>query len=296
MRGIHPKVTSGICRGGARYLAHNARFVAHLVSHPIDTTYHDVLVPMSRVASALGRAVVLSIQDPECAAASSQELVRRLCAAADDDPEEAIACMTELLLPFGVARLAAIAKNKVKASAGAGVGARFFALLQKARPVVAAIKECDAVAKVVARGKNVSGQVKEVLTPLQSSVKGAAEEVSRGAFGRGMVLSKNAIKHAMIEHLPEKVQQKIPFLLQKYSRDIVEKIIAKKSYFNKSWTQEQIENATSIAFERATKVGVKNGKYSMQVFGENITVYLNERGILKTAYGVHKYSLSDFGY
>ena len=179
MRGIHPKVTSGICRGGARYLAHNARFVAHLVSHPIDTTYHDVLVPMSRVASALGRAVVLSIQDPECAAASSQELVRRLCAAADDDPEEAIACMTELLLPFGVARLAAIAKNKVKASAGAGVGARFFALLQKARPVVAAIKECDAVAKVVAKGKGVAGQVKEVLAPLQSSVKGAAQKVAR---------------------------------------------------------------------------------------------------------------------
>ena len=134
---------------------------------------------MGRVASALGRAVVLSIQDPERAAACSQELVRRLCAAADDDPEEAIACMTELLLPFGVARLAAIAKNKVKASAGAGVGARFFALLQKARPVVAAIKECDAVAKVVVKGKGVTGQVKEVLAPLQSSVKGAAQKVTR---------------------------------------------------------------------------------------------------------------------
>ncbi len=140
-------------------------------------------------------------------------------------------------------------------------------------------------------GKAITTVAKDVRVGAERNVVGAVERAAWEASR----LSKNVIKHTTNRHLPEKVQQEISFKLKKFSREYVEADIAKRSYFNKDWTLEQVENATKMVFDKAVKAGVKNGEYSIQAFGEKITIYF-ENGILQTIYGNHKYTLSDFGY
>jgi len=108
-------------------------------------------------------------------------------------------------------------------------------------------------------------------------------------------LSKSVIEHVMNRHLPSKVQQEIPYLLQKMPRGTVEKIISERSYFNKNWNEEQVTKAIQMVFDSAVKAGVRTGTHTLNVFGERVTVVLKD-GVLKTSYGDNIYKLIDFGY
>lgn len=73
------------------------------------------------------------------------------------------------------------------------------------------------------------------------------------------------------------------------------KDIAERGFFNPEWTEDMITDASEAAYNQLLKQGNANGKYVVEVLGEEITVAI-ENGIFKTAWGHHKFTLDDFGY
>ncbi|WP_231928994.1 hypothetical protein [Brevibacillus sp. SKDU10] len=114
-------------------------------------------------------------------------------------------------------------------------------------------------------------------------------------------LSKGFVKHITKRHVFNKAKDEIPFLLKKLPREKVEINISgtinhPRSYFNKEWSNKQIEDAVQFAFDDAVKNGkTYEGKHVVEYFGEKITISFRE-GVLKTSYGPHRYTLKDFGY
>ncbi|MCK4261365.1 MAG: hypothetical protein KAX49_20510, partial [Halanaerobiales bacterium] len=113
-------------------------------------------------------------------------------------------------------------------------------------------------------------------------------------------LSKGTIEHAIKRHLPSKVANEIPYLLEKMSIEQVNRILIQtgknpRNYFNKNWTEDQVYEAVQIVYNLACKNGVTDDTYTSYVFGEDVTIILNN-GVLKTAYGQYTYNLTDFGY
>ncbi|ERM18772.1 hypothetical protein [Brevibacillus laterosporus] len=114
-------------------------------------------------------------------------------------------------------------------------------------------------------------------------------------------LSKGFVKHITKRHVFNKAKDEIPFLLKKLPREKVEINISgtinnPRSYFNKEWSNKQIEDAVQFAFDDAIKKDkTYEGKHVVEYFGEKITISFRE-GVLKTSYGPHRYTLEDFGY
>ncbi|MGG1663792.1 hypothetical protein [Brevibacillus sp. NRS-1366] len=108
-------------------------------------------------------------------------------------------------------------------------------------------------------------------------------------------LSKSVIDHATKKHDFTKFKNQIPYLLNKNSRETVEKIIAKQTFFNKDWTSEMIEDAVQKAYEVALKNGVKNDTVTIEYLGEKVTLGMRD-GLPQTSFGDHVYTLLDFGF
>ncbi|QDX94374.1 hypothetical protein EEL30_20050 [Brevibacillus laterosporus] len=113
-------------------------------------------------------------------------------------------------------------------------------------------------------------------------------------------LSNGVLSHLTKRHVFNKVKDEIPFLLRKMTREKVEIIISgtskkPRSYFNKEWSNKQVEDAVQFAFDDALKKGKTNGIHDVEYLGEKITIYIRE-GVPNTAYGSQRYSLKDFGY
>ena len=66
----------------------------------------------------------------------------------------------------------------------------------------------------------------------------------------------------------------------------------KKTYFNKNWSEKDIEDAVNYAYNKAVNMGFTNGTISFSYKGEKITIYMYN-GQFKTAYGNHIYTLAD---
>lgn len=67
------------------------------------------------------------------------------------------------------------------------------------------------------------------------------------------------------------------------------KYVDEVTFFNKSWTEEQITDALNYRYKEALSKGVTTGKYNFKYLGENVTVYLKE-GVFKSGYGDYIYS------
>ncbi|GED34777.1 hypothetical protein P9G84_30920 [Brevibacillus centrosporus] len=107
-------------------------------------------------------------------------------------------------------------------------------------------------------------------------------------------LSKSVIEHAMKRHYPAKVKEEMSYLIANKGREFAENMIARRTYLNKNWTEEQVLDAAQTAFDQAEKMGVSNGDFSIQYLGETVTIAL-KNGILKTVYGKNTYTLADLG-
>ena len=84
-------------------------------------------------------------------------------------------------------------------------------------------------------------------------------------------------------------------MMEKGLRGPAEKLLNKKSFFNPSWSENKIIDATNQAYNKVLSQGFTNGEHTVKVLDENITVYL-ENGVFHSAYGDFKLTLSDFGF
>ncbi|AZK45318.1 hypothetical protein [Paenibacillus lentus] len=114
--------------------------------------------------------------------------------------------------------------------------------------------------------------------------------------GKGKVeLSLGNIKHFWSGHSFESFSKQIPYLLKVKSIEEVEKQLSNVSFFNKNLSKDQVVSQVERASNEAVAKGITHGQYSTMIDGELITVAF-DNGLFQTAWGSHKYKLSDFGY
>lgn len=103
------------------------------------------------------------------------------------------------------------------------------------------------------------------------------------------------IKHFWSGHSFESFSKQIPYLLKVKSREEVEKQLSNISFFIKDLSKNQVVSLVERASNEAASKGITHGQYSTKIDGELITVAF-DNGLFQTAWGSHKYKLSDFGY
>ncbi len=162
------------------------------------------------------------------------------------------------------------------------------------------IKEnLDALLAQVRSGKVTDAEYREIRELLVATKKNekAVESLDNAMDAvKGMVnLSKANKKHILNRHSFSRVKQQIGQKIGKMSRSEIAQDIAERGFFNPEWTEDMITDASEAAYNQLLKQGNANGKYVVEVLGEEITVAI-ENGIFKTAWGHHKFTLDDFGY
>lgn len=133
-------------------------------------------------------------------------------------------------------------------------------------------------AKAIKTGKKVAKTV---------SVKKSSKVAKKA--GIAVTLSKSTLKHPLNRHVPKRFAMQLKYL----SLSKAEKIVSKRTFFNKNWSEEKVIRAINAAYAKALKKGIVNEPYIMTYAGEKIAVVINEKGELMTAYGMHHYSLNE---
>jgi hypothetical protein len=108
-------------------------------------------------------------------------------------------------------------------------------------------------------------------------------------------IASGTAKHLLDRHSFSRVQNQLAYQIKVRSKDDLESDLAKRNFFDRSWADDQCLHAVETAFEQAKASNIVSGKFTHNVFGENITVALRD-GILQTSWGSHKYTLADFGF
>jgi len=72
--------------------------------------------------------------------------------------------------------------------------------------------------------------------------------------------------------------------------------LSRISFFNRSWSDERIIRAVQIAYNEAKRQGIRGSQFTITVYGERITVFINSSGVLDSAWGSHILRLIDFGH
>ena len=98
-------------------------------------------------------------------------------------------------------------------------------------------------------------------------------------------VSQNKLKHINNRHNPNSYAQQIK---NKSEADVL-KELENKTFFNKDWSKEQIEDAINTGYREALERGISSGQYTFSYGGENVTIAL-ENGGVKTAFGDYKYT------
>lgn len=132
----------------------------------------------------------------------------------------------------------------------------------------------------------------EVVSDGAGKAASSGGEAARGGAieGTGKIadLSPKALKHPINDHMPTKYAQQLKY----QSTEAVEAYLNKKSFFNPSWTEEQIKNALNLGYKDAISNGVTNGYHSYEIYGEMIQIYIRE-GKFSTGFGSYKLNYQD---
>jgi RHS repeat-associated protein len=129
-----------------------------------------------------------------------------------------------------------------------------------------------------------------------SEIKSYARSVIKKLLSRGSVkLSMNDVHHIINRHSVNSMKNQIPYLLKKMPRSNVEQMLSKRTFFNKTWSNEKIRRASQIAYNKLLKQGKIDGEYIVRVYGEDLRVFLRN-GELDSVTGLHQYTLKDFGF
>jgi filamentous hemagglutinin len=112
---------------------------------------------------------------------------------------------------------------------------------------------------------------------------------SIGGGSKFQKLSQSSISH-LGKHTASEFVQQVPYL----SDEALSRILAKNSFFNPSWSKEQIIAATEEAYNALRSKGL-TGLQSYIVNGETIKVFIKPDGTYDSAYGVYKLTMEFFG-
>ncbi|HEY9060732.1 MAG TPA: S8 family serine peptidase [Pseudobacteroides sp.] len=115
-----------------------------------------------------------------------------------------------------------------------------------------------------------------------------------GRLTNASSIASGTAKHLLNRHSFSRVQNQLKYELKVRPRADIEADLANRNFFNRNWTEDQCLQAAETAFKQAKANNIVSDTFTCNVFGENITVAL-ENGILKTSWGPHKYTLTDFG-
>lgn len=119
----------------------------------------------------------------------------------------------------------------------------------------------------------------------------AAEGVEEFLYDPSKIpdLSKKAAKHAMNDHMPRKYANQ---LLYNTDTQAIEQYLSYKSFFNVSWSEEQVRAALNFGYKEAIGKGFYHGTYEFTYLGETVYVAL-DNGVFKTGYGVYHYTIEE---
>ncbi|WP_252225245.1 hypothetical protein [Clostridium sp. ZBS2] len=101
-------------------------------------------------------------------------------------------------------------------------------------------------------------------------------------------LSSKALKHPMNDHIVSRYVKQVPY----QSKEVVEGYLSKKSFFNPSWTEEQVTNALNSAYKDAVSKGITDGYHTYKIYGEEINIFMRE-GKFSTGFGNHKFTYDE---
>ena len=72
----------------------------------------------------------------------------------------------------------------------------------------------------------------------------------------------------MNRHTPARVARQFEYM----DEEAITKYLNEVSFFNKSWTEEQITDALNYGYKEALLKGITTGEYSFEFMGDIITV------------------------
>ena len=109
-------------------------------------------------------------------------------------------------------------------------------------------------------------------------------------------ISNSKVEHVLKNHTAGRMQNTVDAMMEKGLRDTAENLVDSKGFFNTSWSEQTVIDATNQAYKEALKE-IPGGAYdyTTTVFGENITLNFQD-GVFKSAWGDYKLNINDFGY
>lgn len=100
-----------------------------------------------------------------------------------------------------------------------------------------------------------------------------------------MKISSNTAKHINNRHNSSTYAQQLKYK----SEASALKELQNKSFFNKNWSSNQIENAVNYGYNEAVAKGISTGNYTFKYAGDTVTISFRD-GALQSAWGSYKYT------
>jgi len=130
--------------------------------------------------------------------------------------------------------------------------------------------------------------------PEGARVVGYVDNVAKGMSN----LSNRKLEHVLKNHTAGRVQQTVAAMMKKGLTKSAEELVSSKNFFNTSWSEQKVMDATTKAYNEAIAKGIPSSgsyDYVTSVFGEKVILNFQD-SIFKTAWGDYTLDLSDFGY
>ncbi len=144
--------------------------------------------------------------------------------------------------------------------------------------------------------KNKKPDVKIDIDDFENVVSEDGFKIDLQLFSEGFIsLSKKDKKHVLNRHSFDRVKTQLSHQIGKVSRDILENDIAERNFFNPDWSEDMIADAVERGYNKLLKEGIRNDRNEIDVDGEWLLIVM-EDGKFITAWGTHKFELSDFGF
>ncbi len=83
-------------------------------------------------------------------------------------------------------------------------------------------------------------------------------------------LSRKAVKHPMNDHILSRYANQVEHIGQTNA----EIYLSNNTFFNKSWTDEQVIAALNYGYKEAVSIGFQHGRYTFSYMGEKVTIYI----------------------
>ena len=187
--------------------------------------------------------------------------------------------------------VAAIGGGLVSTGTAGGVMAGGSGAITASRGTSLVSKGLKGLQKLIKTGVKLPSAVKKgfkigFTLAVPSTVMGTISDIS----SKDMSVPKSRFKHIFNEHMPSIYAKQ---LARKPKDAALRELNEEKSFFNKNWDKSLIEEAVSYGHRQAYKENAQKGRYTFTYKGEKITLFYNEQGSLRSAYGDYKYSYQE---